>query len=217
MISYAVSLFSLNIFILVLVILGSYQLFAWIFLKKKSLFLIIIFCLIFIFQFSTTKRESLTLLSNDQIRIRDMRLAEYPPVVIKIGNWSRWIPVAYWFEGRPEFTAISRIGQNFAQIIDPNFYFFSNHPRERIGFQETPKYPYIFLPFFIWGALKFFEETSKRVVIIVFLVPIFVVSLIGLNNLYGPFSLFPFISVAIALGMLDAIKYLQNYAKRIKK
>lgn len=207
----------MSFFILASTIFSSVILFQALFFGKKSLALSLIFCLLLVLQFSTTKGESLTSLNNDQIRIRDQRLSEYPPVAIKIGNKTLWLPVAHWFENRPEFRALSRITQNFAQVIDPNFYFFANHPRERVGFVETPKFSFVFLPFFLWGGLSFFKKSGKRIIAYSVVAPIVLISLIGLNNSYGAFSLTPFIAAAIILGIFEARKKVLNYGAKIKK
>ena len=96
-----------------------------------------------------TKYESLTLLNNDQIRIKDMRLKSYPPVYLTFDTKTLWIPVAHWFEERKESIAFFRILKNVSETVDLNLYFFANHPRERVGYNEFEKFPYIFIPAFL--------------------------------------------------------------------
>ena len=43
----------------------------------------------------------------------------------------------------------SKYERNLAYNLDPNLYFFANHPRERAGVAEFEKFPAVFLPFFI--------------------------------------------------------------------
>jgi len=95
--------------------------------------------------------------------------------------------------------------KNFFQGLDPNFYFFANHPRERPGIKETEKFSWLFLiPFlvglywqfkqkFFWGfgyfilvlgAISFFQDFDRFVI-----------------------CLFPFIFLSIILGIWKIFKW----------
>lgn len=160
--------------------------------KKLTGILAILGVLLLILQWTTTKSVSLTDLSNDQIRVRDMRLREYPPIY--------FLPIAHWFEGRRESIAFFRLLDNFSQAVDPNLYFFANHPRERVGVKEFEKFPYVFLPAFVIGIL-ILAERKKKVFLLSLLLPFTVLTLKGSDNPLGPFTLFPAVAVAIATGM----------------
>ena len=160
--------------------------------KKLTGILAILGVLLLILQWTTTKNASLINLSNDQIRVRDMRLREYPPIY--------FLPIAHWFEGRPESIAFFRLLDNFSEAVDPNLYFFANHPRERVGVKEFEKFPYLFLPAFLIGIL-ILAEKKKKVFLLSLLLPFTVLTLKGSDNPLGPFTLFPAVSVAIAAGM----------------
>jgi hypothetical protein len=160
--------------------------------KKLTGILVILGVLLLILQWTTTRSASLTDLSNDQIRVRDMRLREYPPIY--------FLPIAHWFEGRQESTAFFRLLNNFSEAVDPNLYFFANHPRERVGVKEFEKFPYIFLPAFVMGIL-ILAQKKKKVFFFSLLLPFTVLTLKGSDNPLGPFTLLPAISVAIATGM----------------
>lgn len=160
--------------------------------KKLTGILAILGILLLILQWTTTKGVSLTNLTNDQIRVRDMRLREYPPIY--------FLPIAHWFEGRRESIAFFRLLNNFSEAVDPNLYFFANHPRERVGVKEFEKFPYIFLPAFLIGIL-ILAERKKKVFLLSFLLPFVVLTLKGGDHPLGPFTLFPAVSVATASGM----------------
>ena len=159
--------------------------------KKLTGILAILGVLLLILQWTTTKNASLINLSNDQIRVRDMRLREYPPIY--------FLPIAHWFEGRRESIAFFRLLNNFSEAVDPNLYFFANHPRERVGVKEFEKFPYVFLPAFLIGVLVL-AERKKKVFLLSLLLPLAVLTLKGSDNPLGPFTLFPAFSVAIATG-----------------
>jgi hypothetical protein len=137
-----------------------------------------------------------------------MRVNEYPPLHVRIGEKTIWISLANWFELRKESIAFSRIEKNFSQVVDPNLYFFANHPRERVGIKEFEKFPYIFIPFFLVGIFSLiknrstgFLKISKLILIASLTLPIILISLIGHKNPFGSFTLFPFLTIAISFGV----------------
>lgn len=56
------------------------------------------------------------------------------------------------FENKPGFF-LDKYKENFFQGLDLNYYFFANHPRERIGIQEKEKIYWIWLPVFLIGLI----------------------------------------------------------------
>ena len=54
---------------------------------------------------------------------------------------------------------VSRYLKNMAYNLDPNLYFFANHPRERIIAVEFEKFSFLFLPFFVIGLTALFSGT----------------------------------------------------------
>ena len=160
--------------------------------KKYFFAFLVFFSLLLVFQWKTTSEESLVELSNDEQRVQQMRLKEYPPIRISI---------AHWFENREESIAFFRILENFSETIDPNLYFFANHPRERVGINEFEKFPYIFLPLFFYGLVLSVAERRKLVLGMSFILPVVLISIIGHKNQLGPFSLFPFLAVSITHGL----------------
>ncbi len=169
--------------------------------KGKSLTFTLLFFTLLYAQFNSTTITSLTGMSNDQINIRDTRLKEYPPVYIKIGNKTIWIPLANWFEIRKESVAVMRIQKNLSEVIGPNMYFFANHPRERVGYKEIEMLPYVFLPFLVLGIVRSFKLKYRRYLYFSLLTPLLLTSIIGVDNPLGPFSLIPFFNVTISQGL----------------
>ena len=194
-------IFSFNFLLGVLILFTSLALY-----KNYKISFVFLIALLLFFQFKTTEISSLTLLSNDDIRVKDMRLKEYPYSLTRVG---------WWLEGRKETIAFFRILKNFSEVIDPNLYFFANHPRERVGYVEFEKFPYIFLPFFIWGLFSSVKKLSKNylVTFLPFVLPIILISFTGLKNSLGPFSLFPWIVTITAIGIGETYKRIYKYAK----
>lgn len=184
--------------------------------KRSNVWLMIFFGLLLFFQFKTTDVQRLTYLNNDQQRIQQMRLREYPPVHFSFLGKTVWIPIAHWFEGRNESIAFFKISKNLSEVIDPNLYFFANHPRERVGIKEFGKFPYIFLPLFVYGVFLLIEKGERKLIALSFFIPVFILSFVGNKNPLGPFSLFPFISVSISVGLKKIYKRLQLAPRYLK-
>lgn len=179
-------IFAINFFLGILVFLAT------VLLIKNSKFFLFLFVPLLFFQIQTTNRPSLTAISNDDRRVIDMRLRSYPPKFLRLG---------YWLEERKESLFFNRVATNLFENIDPNLYFFSNHPRERVGIREFEKFPYILLPFFLLGVLNFVSKKNKLFWLISFLIPLTILAIIGNKNNFGPFSLFPFMAVSINEGL----------------
>jgi hypothetical protein len=179
-------IFAISFFLGILVFLAT------VLLIKNSKFFLLLFVPLLFFQIQTTNRPSLTAISNDDRRVIDMRIRSYPPKFLRLG---------YWLEKRKESLFFNRVATNLFENIDPNLYFFSNHPRERVGIREFEKFPYILLPFFLLGVLNFVSKKNKLFWLISFLIPLTILSIIGNKNNFGPFSLFPFMAVSINEGL----------------
>ena len=177
--------FAANLFLGILILIATILL-----LKNSKLFLLLFIPVLF-FQIQTTNKTSLTAISNDDRRVIDMRLRAYPSKLLRLG---------YWLEERKESIIFYRVATNFFENMDPNLYFFSNHPRQRVGIKEFEKFPYVLLPFFLLGIFNWISKKNKLFWLISFLVPITILSIIGNKNNLGPFSLFPFLVVSIYEG-----------------
>lgn len=153
-------------------------------------------------QYKISDINALTYLNIHETDKQQYRVRAYPPPKI--------LPLANWLELRPETLAFYKIEQNISEIVDPNLYFFANHPRERIGVQEKELFPYIFLPAFILGLLKINKKNTIPYAIAAS--PIVLISTIGNSNPLGPFTLFPLFAVSIAQG-LKSLNHTSKFTK----
>lgn len=183
-----------NIFLGVLLILATLLLYRYLTKKNKKvpIPLVLCFTLVLFSQVRTTQPAPLFSISNDNRRVIDMRLRAYPSSYLRVG---------YWLEERKESIAFFRITTNFFENLDPNLYFFANHPRERVGIKEFEKFPYFLLPLFIVGIFSLILSRKYIFFLTFFLLPLTILSFIGNKNLYGPFLLFPFIVTTMANGL----------------
>lgn len=193
-------IFSLNLLIGLSLVLTSCFLYKSIKDRELNKFLILFLFVLLVFQYRTTQKVPLDYLSEQEKIMQTQRTREYPPVYIKMGDRTIWIPAYHWLEERKETLAFYRIEKNISESLSPNLYFFANHPNERVGVKEFEKFPYILLPFFVIGFLNMEARKNIKIIILSLLTPIVLVSLIGDKNLLGPFSLFPFIVVDSVLG-----------------
>ncbi len=160
--------------------------------KKIYFYLSIIFvAILLLLQWKTSSKNSLTFLNDNEKLNQIVRLRAYPP-----SN----IPIANWLELRKETLALYKIEANISEVVDPNLYFFANHPRERVGVIEYEKFPYILLPVFIIGLLSLKRQNLKYILLSTS--PIVLNSIIGNSNPVGPFTLFPFFATTISLGLI---------------
>jgi hypothetical protein len=93
--------------------------------------------------------------------------------------------------------ALDKFVKNSSLLLDPNFYFFGEHPRERLEPKAREKLPVIYLPLLLlglWRVKKWF---------IIFLTSVLIFALLGLtNNLVG--------LVLSALLLYPIFKYVQK-------
>lgn len=114
------------------------------------------------------------------------RLDAYPDKFLKLG---------YYLEQQPFVLKFYEIHRNFFQYLDLNYYFFANHPNSRVGVTEIEKFPYILLPFFIYGLYKLFS--NKNYFYFVFLVLIIIYYSLLYDEVANPILIYPFIIYAI--------------------
>lgn len=190
-------LLSFNVYLL-LVILGlSILLYLSIIWSSKKI--LYIFCLILIpvliVQWKTTNNASLNYMNLTDRYLFATRRKE---LSMSITNSERYLEnkATYMFY---------KFEQNLLRHIDLNLYFFGGHPRERSGIREFEKFSFLFLPFFILGLLRLIEYFPGQLLVSLF-IPLLGLSIIGHDNPIGPFSLFPFFSATIAVGLFFTIK-----------
>jgi len=160
--------------------------------KISRKYIIVSLAIVIFIQLVNFKLINFTELSNDEVRVRDERLSMYPSENLRLG---------YYFEQKREVVAIRRVTDNFLSQIDPNLYFFAGHPRERLGVVEFEKFPFIFLPFFLFGAYTAIK--NKKYLLFLFLVPVLINSV---NRITNETALFPFFAVTLYLGLVQSNK-----------
>lgn len=185
-------IFAANFYIALLIILATITLYF-----SSRLFYLLLIVLLII-QIIGTNKTLPWKINVYEYQMQQQRLREYPPIT--------WLPIAHWLEQRPETVTFYRVKENLFEVLDINHYFFSGHPRPSLINQEFTKLPYILLPLFIIGL--FTLKKYDRKIIAAFIAPVFLVSIIGVNNSLGIFSFMPFLSLAIANGLT---KCLQRY------
>lgn len=105
--------------------------------------------------------------------------------------------------------------RNVFYTLDPNLYFFRSHPREKLGIDESYKYPPIVLPFFVVGILFLFVNYSKYKPLTIYLTAaaLFTGFLDPAYKL-GPILIFPFTTIAIYFGFATIVTRLKlKFAK----
>lgn len=167
--------------------------------KDFIVFIVLMTCLLS-FQYRTSSINSLAFLNEGEKILQIQKMHAYPQPFFRMANW---------LEARQEALVFYKLEANFSEAVDPNLFFFANHPRERPGIVEYEKFAYILLPFFVLGILSLKKANLKY--LLASLTPLVLISFIGNSNPLGPFSLFPLVTANIAVGLtpvFDNKKYL---------
>jgi len=173
-------------------------------LTSRWLALVVLMMVLMWQQWVMTNRVSLNDVSAEERFMRQDRVGYYPEFFRRAG---------VWWELRPEMVGARKVGENFFQAVDLNYYFFANHPREVVGVPIVEKFPFIFLPLFLIGlaqlmkfrkmSIKFWWLTGWG-----FVFPIGFLSMIGHDNPLGPVVMFPGMVAVTYLGMEVLVKKL---------
>jgi hypothetical protein len=171
----------INIFI----IFSSFFLFVFFISQNKNLcYLSIVFLIpLLIFQYRSTKSTNFTKLTEiEKIEQLD-RMNQYPPSTYRIANL---------VESRSESVIFFKLETNFINTFDLLLIF--------------SKYINIF--FLLLFFIGFFEaiKLDPKKIIFFTLIPIILLTIIGHNNLNGPFCLFPMIYSSIVFGLINIFK-----------
>jgi len=95
---------------------------------------------------------------------------------------------------------------NFKVEIDPNFYFFANHPNERSGIQEVERFNFYLWPVFVIGLLLLATESWF---VVLFAYALAFATFINWEET-GPMVIFPFIVVMITRGIVDLLTFVKH-------
>lgn len=163
---------------------------VWTYRKNKLKILLLILVSLLVVQVNITKERSLTVIANDDRRLIDLRLGAYPPIT--------FLPIAHWLEQKNITVAATRMAESFFENLDPNQYFFANHPRERVGHVEIQKLIFIFLPFSLIGFIVLGNKHGKFLV--VNFIGLLVLAYFGNFTKFGNIFLYPLLLISIDEG-----------------
>jgi len=97
-------------------------------------------------------------------------------------------------------STIKNLETNFFETVDLNYYFFANHPLERVRVNETEKLSSLLLPFFVIGLFSL--NLKKNKILIAWILLFFAISSILPNRFYkiDVLLFIPFL-IIIVMGM----------------
>lgn len=193
---------SFNLYLFFLIWLASVLLFLALIKKSTKLFYIYLLVMIpiLIVQWKTTNNAYLSYMDATEKYTFTYRKSEFPVFTVSIFNKTKTINSALYIAN--ERTAmLYKLEQNLLRTIDLNLYFFGNHPRERAGIREFEKYSFLFIPLFMFGLYQSIKAKTWQLLVSL-LTPLTLLSFVGQDNPVGPFSLFPFFTVTISIGIL---------------
>ena len=195
--------FPLFILLILLTIILNYLIIRKI-TRKLLVFFVILLGIVTFFQWKTTTPQSLTLLDNDEQRIKQERLQYYNPSSHYMRILFARLDLKNFLEGDLNI-ASTKLQRNFFETIDPNVYFFAGHPRERVWANDFEKFPFILIAPFLVGLYQIIKK-KNRFIFSYFLASLILITLIGHKNTMGPFILFPLFVICIRYGLLKILK-----------
>lgn len=157
----------------------------------KRVLIILLTLVLGVWYIVTTPPQSLANISSSEKLQITNRLASYPPIT--------FFPLAHILEQRREMLITRHFLSNLFETLDPNYYFFANHPRSPAGANDYAKYPWIFLPLALVGLYRQLRWIGVGSLIPFFL-SLLLVSIISFHPQLGPWLVFPFISAWIIRG-----------------
>lgn len=153
---------------------------------KKAKYLILLIPLLIIL-FSGDFSKSIFNLTGEEIYFINTRRSYYQENFLAKALENK--PLRYFYNYR----------KNMFEGLDLNYYFFGNHPRERVGIIEIKKFSFIFLPFFLYGLFLRIKK-GNTFDILYFLFSISLASLFRPIDIFS-FIFFPFIALNIYFGI----------------
>lgn len=200
---------SYNFLLGVLVLLSCIAIFFSTYEQKLLNLFFLLFIPLIIFQLRLNNVSNVLKLTVSQEITRSQRLPYYTRDGSNIVNRG----IRYIFEVRKESAVISNISKNISVIFDPNLYFFANHPRERAGVEEFPKFPFFYIFVFWIGLLELVSKKRNTNIVISLVLSVLFMGVTGSVNVLGPFILFPFIVYILYIG---AIVISEQIVRKIK-
>ncbi|OGM28703.1 hypothetical protein A3D84_05590 [Candidatus Woesebacteria bacterium RIFCSPHIGHO2_02_FULL_42_20] len=114
--------------------------------------------------------------------------------------------VAHWLEQRPEAIAFYRFTDNSGEVLDFNYYFFANHPRERAAVTEYAKFPWFYLPPFLGGLYLSLKQKRNLKFHLLFMFAVVVTAAVYPNEPVGFVLVFPFVVSLSAYSVNNYVK-----------
>ena len=184
------------------------------FFKSKSRILLLLFlsltAILFFISVGKAFDESILRASALDIQQYNKRHEFYANSLGKI--YTNRFSLAYFKEYN---LPLYKLQRNFFANLDPNLYFFSSHPRERVGVEEFNKYLPVFLPFFLIGALYSIYILLPNLLIYTISISL-LSSIISSKYSLGPVLFFPLVNYLITIGIILSLKRgLRFFNKRI--
>ncbi len=176
-----------------LLILSTLFLFLSVSKPKYKKITLLLFFLLFIFQYQSTQKTNYLRLSPLELDSQQRFLNYYP---------STKIPLAWWLEGRLEPRIFYLLKQNLFSALDQNIYFFAYHPREDNSLDIYPKFSFLLFPFFLLGLFRLIKNQSRFIIYLSGLFPLILLTIIGHQNPLGSFSLLPLIIISLYQGII---------------
>lgn len=136
------------------------------------------FIILLVWQYQTTKISNTYTFSSYEHDLQIQRMNMYP------ANQAR---LAYIVEAKPEVQLVRKFENNFFEILNP-LHYFPNY------------YYYLALPFVIYGLFLFIGK-QQNFLLSLAVIAVGTNSLLGVNGKYGPFLLFPFLTLGIFISL----------------
>ena len=114
--------------------------------------------------------------------------------------------IAHWLEQRQELIAFYRFRNNLGEALDFNYYFFANHPRERVGVTEHEKFSPVLFPLLLVGLYLSIKTGKHLGFYLLFIFILFTSAATYTNEPVGFALVFPFI---VSLSILALNKYVK--------
>jgi len=145
----------------------------------------ILYLLVVYFQYQTTTPTNYFTKTQIELIEQQQRMDSYPQYAYRLANI---------IEARPEFNIYFKLEKNFIKIFDLTIY---------------NKYlTILMLPVFIYGYFCLVKIKTKQMILLS-LIPIVTLTILGHQNIYGPFVLYPLIFISVLFGIKTYI-YDQN-------
>lgn len=178
-------------------------------LKNKPL-IIISFIILSIFQIKITDLSGIYQPTESDLITADQNLTLYPTLNFQLASHTFSPPISHYFEQNRLLFIANKLKDNLFRPLDINAYFFAYHPLESDQLDIFPKYPYLFLPFFFIGLFIKSTASSRFILLVSAVIPLILLTLIGPQNRFGPFILFPFITLTTFSGITHCFHRLHD-------